>query len=508
MTATTNLRQQQQAVTERGSRLFYGWWIVGSGFIVNTFNGALVFHSFGAYVVLLEQDFGWSQATFGLAFALQRIESGLLGPIEGWAIDRFGPRRVMMTGLVIFALGFIALSQINSILTFYLAYLLIALGSVLGSFLPVTVAVVNWFNKRRALALALVSLGFAAGGLLQPGVVALLESLGWRGMAAASGIFVLVIGLPLAALVRHRPEDHGMLPDGEIRAHGEEPPPPERDFTTAQALRTRAFWLIALGHSSSLLVIGAVMVYFASHLTLGLGYSLAFFGLMSAIMTFAMVIGQVCIGGLLGDRLNKRLVIIIAMFGHTVAMLLLAFSVNVVMVLGFVIINGLAMGTRGPLIQAMRADYFGRASFGKIMGFSSMVMMAGMIIGPVVAGISFDVTGSYRIGFVILAILALSGGAFFAFAKKPELPESTVPVPMPTPMPVAPQAQFAVATNGAGTNGAHGNGAHGNGVTHAGMAETVEWREGAWPAPASANGGNGAGAPGVAQDPTVPAQQR
>ncbi|MCY4455284.1 MAG: hypothetical protein OXC56_03110, partial [Chloroflexi bacterium] len=143
----------------------------------------------------------------------------------------------------------------------------------------------------------------------------------------------------------------------------------------------------------------------------------------------------------------------------------------------------------------------------KIMGFSSMVMMAGMIIGPVVAGISYDVTGSYRIGFVILAILALSGGAFFAFAKKPELPESA-PVPMPTPMPVAPQAQFAVATNGAGTNGAHGNGAHGNGVTHAGMAETVEWREGAWPAPASANGGNGAGAPGVAQDPTVPAQQR
>ncbi len=511
MTAMTNLRQQQQAVGERGSRIFYGWWIVGSGFIVNTFNGALVFHSFGAYVVLLEQDFGWSQATFGLAFALQRIESGLLGPIEGWAIDRFGPRKVMMTGLVIFAIGFLALSQINSILTFYLAYLLIALGSVLGSFLPVTVAVVNWFNKRRALALALVSLGFAAGGLIQPGVVALLESLGWRGMAAASGIFVLIIGLPLAAVVRHRPEDYGMLMDGEVPVQGQPPPPPERDFTTGQALRTSAFWLIALGHSSSLLVIGAVMVYFASHLTLGLGYSLAFFGLMSALMTTSMVIGQVGIGGLLGDRLNKRLVIIIAMCGHTVAMLLLAFSFNVVMVIGFVVINGLAMGTRGPLIQAMRADYFGRASFGKIMGFSSMVMMAGMIIGPVVAGISYDLTGSYQRGFVILAILALSGGVFFAFAKKPELPADTR---APAPTPFGQDGQFAVATNGAAANGAAANGASANGalangiVTHTGMAETVEVRDDAWAVPAAPAGGNGAGAPAYEANPSVPSQQR
>ena len=508
MTAMPDLRETQQAVTERGSRIFYGWWIVGSGFIVNTFNGALVFHSFGAYVVLLEQDFGWSQATFGLAFALQRVESGLLGPIEGWAIDRFGPRRVMMVGLVIFALGFLALSQINSILTFYLAYLLIALGSVLGSFLPVTVAVVHWFNRRRALALALVSLGFAAGGLVQPGVVALLESLGWRGMAAASGIFVLVIGLPLAAVVRHRPEDHGMLPDGDLPGHGDEQPP-EVNFTTTQALRTRAFWLIALGHSSSLLVIGAVMVYFASHLTLGLGYSLGFFGLMSALMTAFMVIGQVVIGGILGDRLNKRMVIIIAMCGHTVAMLLLAFSFNIVMIIGFVVINGLAMGTRGPLIQAMRADYFGRQSFGKIMGFSSMVMMAGMIIGPVVAGISYDLTGSYQRGFVILAVLALSGGVFFAFAKRPELPESAAPMPIPAP--VTPHAQFAVATNGAGANGANGAHANGNGVTHAGMAETVAGREGAVPAPAapmSANGGNDAGAPATGSNPAVPTEQR
>ncbi len=406
------------------SRVFYGWWIVGAGFIVNTANGALVFHSFGAYVVLLEDEFGWSRTTFALAFALQRVESGLLGPVEGWAIDRFGPRKVMSTGVVIFALGFFAFSQVNSIATFYGAFLLIALGSALGSFLPVTVAVVNWFNTRRAFALAMVSMGFAAGGLVQPGVVAMLESIGWRQTAILSGVLVLVIGLPLSMLVRHRPEDYGMRPDG-VAVTSEEAPV-EPGFTARQALRTRAFWCIALGHGASLLVLGAVMVHFVAHVE-ELGYSLSYAATMIMVMTIAMVIGQTFIGGLLGDRVNKRLTIVIALFGHSVALILLAYATNGLMITGFVVINGLAMGTRGPLIQAMRADYFGRQSFGTIMGFSSLVMMTGMIAGPVIAGISYDRTGSYEFGFTLLAIMAAFGSTFFIFATKPTLPVADGP---------------------------------------------------------------------------------
>ena len=415
-----NVRATATVASEKTSRIFYGWWIVSAGFIINTVNGGFVFHAFGAYVVLLEDDFGWNRTAFAFAFALQRVESGLLGPIEGWAIDRFGPRRVMMTGIVIFALGFFAFSLVNSLPEFYAAFLLIALGSALGSFLPVTVAVVNWFNSRRALALALVSMGFAAGGLLQPLVVFLLESLGWRSVAVLSGVVVLVVGLPLASLVRHRPEDHGMRPDGAAATDDELAP--ERGFTARQAMRTRAFWFIALGHSSSLLVMGAVMVHFVAHVE-SLDYSLGFAASMITVMTFAMVVGQTVIGGFLGDRINKRRTIIVALFGHTVALLLLAFAGNVWMIVAFAVINGLAMGARGPLIQAMRADYFGRTSFGTIMGFSSMVMMIGITIGPVIAGISYDTTGSYEIGFTLLAILAAFGSLFFLFATKPELPE-------------------------------------------------------------------------------------
>ena len=437
------------AAPQKTSRLFYGWWIVTAGFLINTVNGGFVFHAFGAYVVVLEDEFGWNRTAFAFAFALQRVESGLLGPIEGWAIDRFGPRKVMMTGIVIFALGFFAFSQVNSLFTFYAAFLMIALGSALGSFLPVTVAVVNWFNTRRALALALISMGFSAGGLLQPLVVLLLESFGWRGMAVFSGVFVLLVGLPLASLVRHRPEDYGMRPDGAPVT--EEEQPPERGFTAREAMRTRSFWFIALGHSSSLLVIGAVMVHFQLHVQ-SLGYSLSFAAAMITVMTFSMVIGQTVIGGYFGDRINKRRAIIVALFGHTVALLLLAYASNLAMILGFVVINGLAMGIRGPLIQAMRADYFGRTSFGTIMGFSSLVMMIGITTGPVIAGISYDTTGSYEIGFTLLAVLAAFGSLFFVFATKPELPELPEEPAAPSPSAVPAPAGGALAR--ASTNGA------------------------------------------------------
>ena len=133
------------------------------------------------------------------------VESGLLGPIQGWALDRFGPRRIMLIGITIFGIGFLLLSQINTLTEFYLAFVVIALGLSAGAGMGMMVAVVNWFNRRRALAIGIATAGFAFGGLLQPGVAWSLEHIGWRETAIASGLIVIVVGLPLAGLMRHRP---------------------------------------------------------------------------------------------------------------------------------------------------------------------------------------------------------------------------------------------------------------------------------------------------------------
>jgi sugar phosphate permease len=403
--------------------VFYGWWIVAAGFGIEALIGALMFHAYGAYVVLLREEFGWSKTMLSAAFSMARAESGILGPVQGWLTDRFGPRALIRVGTVVFGLGFLLFSQISSPLTFFLTFFLMALGSSLSGYLPISVAIVSWFRRYRARALSLSGIGMSLGGLLTQGVALALTRFGWRFTAALSGVLVIVVGLPLAQLVRHRPEAYGLLPDGgasgaadagataSLRA-------PQRDWTAGEAVRTRAFWLISLGHGAALLVVSAVMVHLVIHLTERLGYSLRQATAVIALLTVMQIAGQIS-GGLLGDRWSKRWLCTLCMGGHAAALLFLAVATSLWMVVAFAVLHGLAWGVRGPLMAAIRADYFGSGSFGMISGVSSMIVMLGMILGPLIAGMMADRTGSYTAGFSILAVLAGLGSIFFVLATPP-----------------------------------------------------------------------------------------
>jgi MFS family permease len=415
----------------RPRRVFYGWRIVGAGFGLEALIGALLFHAYGSYVVLLREEFGWSRTLFAAAFAMARSESAILGPVQGWLTDRFGPRALMRVGMTIFGLGFVLLSRIGSPVEFFLAFFLVAAGAGLGGYVPIAVAVVNWFRRRRALALGVTSSGSAVGGLLTPVVVASLTRLGWRWTALLSGIAILLVGLPAAQVFRHRPEQHGEYPDGlppgtadpaaARGSPGSRPVVPPVDFRPREAVRTPAFWLVSLGHGSALLVVSAVLVHMVTHVTERLGYSLGQAATVVALLTLAQIAGHLG-GGWAGDRASKRAIVVCCMVGHAAALLLLATASAYWMVTAFAVLHGLSWGTRGPLMAAIRADYFGSAAFGTISGVSSMVTMLGMMGGPLVAGILADRTGSYRLGFTVLALLALLGSVFFLLAKRPPAP--------------------------------------------------------------------------------------
>lgn len=419
-------------------RVFYGWWIVGAGFGLEALIGGLLFHAYGAYVVVLQQEFGWSKTMLAAAFSMSRAESGLLGPVQGWLTDRFGPRALIQVGVVVFGVGFMLFSQIRSPVGFFATFFLIALGSSLAGYLPIGVAVVNWFRRRRALALGLSATGMAVGGLLAPLVASALARFGWRWTAFASGVLILLVGLPIAQVVRHRPEPYGLRPDGDPPAGGAGAGPVAGapagvelaavDFTAREALRTPAFWLVSLGHGSALLVVSAVLVHLIAHVTERLGYSLRQGATVVALLTVMQVIGQLA-GGWAGDRFSKRAIVVTCMFGHAVALVLLAWAWTVWMVVAFAVLHGLAWGIRGPLMAAIRADYFGSASFGMITGASSMIVMFGMMGGPLIAGILADRTGSYRVGFAVLAALALLGSVFFVLARRPAPPRRSRGVP-------------------------------------------------------------------------------
>ena len=382
--------------------------------------------------MVFENEFGWSRTSLSIAFSIQMVEAGLLGPAQGWALDKFGPRRIMLVGIIIFGVGFLLLSQISTLTGFYIAFIVIALGMSMGPFLGVIVAVVNWFNRRRAMAVAITTSGFAVGGFLQPGIAWSLEHLGWRETAIVSGLIVIAVGLPLAGLMRHRPGQYGYGVDGDPPRRGPagsglmaDYDPDEINFTWQEALRTRAFWMISIGHAASLLVIGAVMVHFVSHVTDSLGYSLGQAANLLLAITVTSVVGMLA-GGYLGDRFPMRYILAVAMIGHMASLLVLTLWVSVWGAVAFTVIHGLSFGVRGPLTQAIRAEYFGRAAFGTVMGFSSLVIIIGMVLGPIVAGLSYDLTGSYRTGFIGLALVAGLGSFAFLASTRPDPPPSSL----------------------------------------------------------------------------------
>ncbi|MGH8742411.1 MAG: MFS transporter, partial [Burkholderiales bacterium] len=384
---------------------------------------------------VLQVERGWSKTALSGAAALQQMESAILGPVLGWFIDRFGPQGMIRAGIVVFGIGLMLLSFTDTLLAFYGAFVVIALGASLCGFFPVNVALIHWFERWRARALSSLSLGIALGGISVPLVAWSLQTYGWRATAFVSGIIAIVLGLPMAMVFRRRPEDHGEVVDGIAQTENPkgntalEKPDTRRDFTAREALRTPAFWLLSLGHGFALLVVHAVSVHAIAHMNQGLGYSIAQASLVYTLLTLSQI-GGVVIGWLIGDRYDKRLISGGCMLGHMAGLLLLTYAgtaagaapASTPMVLAFAVLHGAAWGLRGPFMQALRADYFGRSAIGMILGLSVMIIVVGQVGGPMIAGILADATGNYRAGFTILALLAGVGSLFFFFARKPEFP--------------------------------------------------------------------------------------
>lgn len=416
-------------------KIFYGWRIVGAGVIFQFLHGGLLLQAFGTYVVALSEDKGWSKTALAGGAAIQSVEGALLGPVLGWLIDRFGARVMVRVGLLAFGGGFIALSQIDTMGGFYAALGLMAIGSSFAGYFPITVTLVHWFRRRRARALSTMSVGLALGGIAVPAVAWCMQTWGWRATALGSGLLVLLVGLPLTRVLHRRPADIGEYEDGIAPAPGSTPegqdpraePAGAPRFSAAQALRTRAFWLLALGHGFALLAVATVNVHAIAHMKEGLGYTIAEASWIITLLTLCQLMG-VLTGAWLGDRFDKRLIAAGCMVMHMVGLLMLTYATNAGWLVAFAVLHGTAWGLRGPLMQAIRADYFGLQAIGMILGLSAVIIAGGQVAGPMLAGAMADLTGNYRTGFTVLALLAGSGSLLFFLARRPESPE---PVPVP-----------------------------------------------------------------------------
>ena len=391
-----------------------------------------LFHAMSLWAVALDREFGWNRTQLGLALTFTRVEGGLMGPLEGYLTDKVGTRRMVLIGLLILGGAFIFFGQIQNLWMFYTAYILMALGQGLGSWIPIMTLLTRWFQKGRSMALGWANMSSRGGALLLIPMIGWAiepDYLGWRLTATILGIVMIGVAVPISLAIRNQPEDYGLFPDG---AKPDPEPAPlaneasnalpiaEEDFTASEALRTPAFWLIAFGHGFTSMVILAIMAHLGL-LMVDKGYELQDAAFVVSVYT-AVAMGFQLVGGYVGGKIPIRLALAFFTSMQALGVVVLVFADAKSTFYLFAVLFGAGFGGRNPLTVAIRGDYFGSASFGKILGFSTVPMNLLLLIAAPLVGWMRDVQGDYTDAFLVMVVTNLAGAACFVMAKRPARP--------------------------------------------------------------------------------------
>ncbi|MBI4766095.1 MAG: MFS transporter [Deltaproteobacteria bacterium] len=414
--------------------IFYGWWMALSCAIMNFFIGGSFFYGFTVFFNPIRQTFGWTAAQTSIAFTFQRLESGIAGPIVGFLVDRVGPRKLMVAGWITVGVSFFWMSRINSLWGFYGSFFLIAVGFSFGSFVVMNAAIANWFTRKRSRALTIVYAGFGLSGLLVPLLSLAVTRLGWRETLTIVALVSWLIGLPLSLLMRHKPDPYGYFPDGEtVAPAGLTPDLPKEELilngpslsadglTAGEAVKTRAFWLLSTVFFFQQIGTTAIIIHIVPYLeSIHIPSTLAAMAVTG--LTLCSLVGRVFFG-LLGDFRDKRVLITITVVLQVIGMFILSaiHAENTWLVGVFLFVYGLGYGGPIPLRPALQADYFGTKGFGTILGLMSLVTMVAGLVSPVVAGMIFDSTGSYKTAWDIFALITLPAVPLMLLAKPPKI---------------------------------------------------------------------------------------
>tara|TARA_B100001179_G_scaffold2306_1_gene1638 strand:- start:1042 stop:2235 length:1194 start_codon:yes stop_codon:yes gene_type:complete len=383
------------------------------------------------WAVALEREFGWNRTQLGFALTFTRVEGGLMGPIEGYLTDKVGARRMVFIGMIILGGAFIFFAQVQNLWMFYLAYIFMAVGQGLGSWIPLMTMLNRWFHRRRAMALGWSNMGSRLGALVLVPLIAWSidpdqDRLGWRMTATILGVFMIVVAGPISRLIHNQPQDIGLLPDGDKPATqpaanaGESHAASsyEADFTASEALRTPAFWLIAFGHGFTSMVILAIMAHLGL-LMVDKGYQVQDAAFVVSVYT-AVAMGFQLVGGYVGGKVPIRLALAFFTSLQAMGVVVLVFADSLPSIYAFAVLFGAGFGGRNPLTVAIRGEYFGSASFGKILGFSTVPMNLLLLIAAPLVGWMRDIQGDYTDAFLVMVVTNLAGAACFLLAKRPQ----------------------------------------------------------------------------------------
>jgi MFS family permease len=407
-----------------GKRPFYGWMIVAVGVVTQFFQGVSS-QGFSSYLSYFQRDFGWSKAVMAGPRSVTSVEGAVIGPLEGWLVDKFGPRLIVTIGVFVMGLGFILFGLIDSLWMYYLANIVIALGTGFQGMIIMSVAVNKWFRRKRTIAQSIMLLGFSMAGVVGVPLLVLTQSaFGWEISAYGTGLLIWGVGFPCTLLLRTEPEPYGLQLDGDTagvdskagtkRSELKE----EYHFTLREAVRTHSFWLLSIGWAVGSLGMGITQVHLFLHLEQGVGLTAATSALVWTVASLTNIPCRL-VGGFFGDRVPKNILLGVSTLSMAVSMLFLGIATSVQMAFVFSVLYGIGWGIRTPVMNAIQGEYFGRKSMGIIFGMLQSINLPFSIAAPVVAGYLADVQGNYRMTFIVVSIIMLVGSVIMGFATRP-----------------------------------------------------------------------------------------
>ena len=394
----------ETTANNRQGKFFFGWYLPAAACVMTICYSILMIYGFGAYLPAIIEETGWSRAEASAVYGLIGAEVGLLAPLYGFIVNRFGARIPTTIGSILAGTGLILMSQMDSLLSFYLSFGLAGLGFAVYYFGPIA-AITNWFNKNRALALGIVLAGSSLCGLMVPGLQWAVETFGWRPTIFGGGVVTLLLCVPLSLVLRFRPEPYGYTVDGE-----DQPQPAEQETKASEekpkldlkkAVGQPVYWLLAGMYAAVFAGFAGVLPHmFVFFKDVGIPESVGALSFIGYAVT--STIGRVG-GGMLADRFDKRKVIAWASLAFGAGMLGTAFASEAWHLAFFVLLLAPGFAVVAPTIPALIADIYGERSFALIY---ALVLFPGMLLSLVAAGVTgwiADSYGSYQLAFFIAA---------------------------------------------------------------------------------------------------------
>ena len=404
-----------------GRGIYRGWQVVTvSALSIGAVLGTAQF-AFGLFILPLEEEFGWSRTQVNVSLTIG-VVSGLLSPLIGSLLDRFGARWTMAVSIALVAIAFLLRSIMTELWQFYLFSAIMFAGIPGATMMPAGRLVMTWFPRTRGRMMGRVAAGNNFGSMISiPVVAGLIALIGWRWTFGVMGIALFGLVMLAVLVIRDNTEDVEREQGkrwSPSEAGGQPGLSPADRMLVSQAVRTSAFWFLMVGMTLQQFVRTGLVSQMVPHLQ-QVGFTVAAAaGAMSLLAFFAMT--SKLIFGRLSETITARLAFVVVMVLQGIGLAILLFAGGSVVAWGAIVIFGLGMGGVGALSPLVITDMFGLKQFGRIVGLMHVAIIIPVFLGPIMAGVIFDSTGNYNLMFVITIALLVASIGSFMMARVPK----------------------------------------------------------------------------------------